>query len=81
MRAKQFPNLAKPLSEAKRQRVLAKAQLRAKVERSCHSKYGYFSERKALAVVKGRLGEDPTVKCLRVYKCTYCEFWHITKSA
>lgn len=79
MRSKNFPNLTKPLSEERRQGLLEKAQLREKRERACDSKFGYFSERKALAVAQGRCSEEPSLKSLQVYKCPFCKFWHLTK--
>ena len=81
MKAKDFKNLAKPVSPAKKAAQAAERAAKALYEeqltRMCWRKWGYASEARA-TLVAGRRNQHHTAGVLRVYKCPACPFWHIT---
>lgn len=46
---------------------------------SCLKKSKYNSEEFAIKIIEKRLALDKRIKQLNVYKCIYCDGWHITK--
>lgn len=83
MKARGFPNLAKPLSaatrEARRLEREALALYEAQLVRMCWRKTGYLSESDANRKIKYILTRRPATQ-LRTYKCPACIFWHLTST-
>jgi hypothetical protein len=83
MKARDFKNLAKPVSAEKKAAARAEREALALYEaqliRMCWKKYGYASVERAGAAI-ARSKKRNSDLALRSYKCPACIFWHITST-